>query len=172
MFVQYGKLGTAVYSDNRFHRYVLTRLLGPPHGKTTMVIGLNPSTATADQNDPTVRRCVGFTETFGCSLFCMTNAFAFRSTKPLGLLDVSDPVGPENDAELVRVAKTADVIVLAWGTHSNAKLRNLIARRGAEVVRLLSGHKLMCLGRNRDGSPKHPLYLRADTKPIEWKRAA
>lgn len=172
MDLEYGKLGLAGYSENRLHRYLLTRIVGSPHGRTMMVVGLNPSTATADVNDPTVRRCIGFTTTLGCSLLYMTNVFAFRSTQPIGLLGIRDPVGSENDAELVRVAKTSDVIVLAWGTHSNPELRDLIARRGADVVRILAPYRLMCLGRNKDGSPKHPLYLKSDTQPVEWKAAA
>ena len=49
-------------------------------------------------------------------------------------------------------------VIVCWGT-PGAK-----GPRADQVLKLLrkKGHKVCCLGENRDGSPKHPLYLRRD----------
>jgi hypothetical protein len=78
-----------------------------------MFVGLNPSTADEGGDDPTIRRCVGFARDWGYSGLCMTNLFAFRATQPKDMLAQADPVGPNNDETLTRLAKEAKVIVAA-----------------------------------------------------------
>jgi hypothetical protein len=129
---------------------------------------LNPSIADAMQNDPTIRRCIGFARAWGgYDGMLVVNLFAWIATNPRELEQAADAIGnPRNDAEILSAARRSVTIVCAWGKHG--ELRD----RGAEVARMLRahGHPLYCLGRNGDGSPKHPLYLRSDTRPQPFER--
>jgi hypothetical protein len=127
-------------------------------------IMLNPSTAGREidgviQDDPTIGRVHGFTFDFGADLFCVANLFALVSTDPKGLLAAEDPVGPDNKRWITRVVNNADVVICAWGAHKMAR------RRSVEVITQIRnlGKTPMCLGQNKDGSPKHPLYLPKNT---------
>lgn len=119
-------------------------------------IGLNPSTADHVQNDPTITRMCGFARRENCGGVRMLNAFAFRATLPKDMLAAADPTGtPDNDLERLMDGVTGPRVA-CWGTHGNMWNRGDVIRRRIP--------NLQCFGRNRDGSPKHPLYLRADTK--------
>jgi hypothetical protein len=140
------------FSPCRRYRYELWRRWAP--GPYCMFIGLNPSTADEESEDPTVRRCMGFARSWGCGALCMTNLFAFRATDPEVMKWEPEPVGADNDATLVRLAAGAGIVVAAWGVHGSH------LGRAAVVAALIQG--LQCLGRNLDGSPKHPLYVAKD----------
>jgi hypothetical protein len=138
-------------------RYVLRRDFPEGRGILNFVM-LNPSTADAVRNDPTVRRCIGYAQRWGYATLLVTNIFAFRATLPRVLAASSDPVGPENDDYLVRTARSAERVVAAWGIHG--KLHN----RSRHVLDLLRDVPLLHLGLTRDGQPRHPLYLRGDAE--------
>lgn len=121
-----------------------------------MVIGLNPSTATETEDDPTIRRCIGFARREKCDALLMTNAFAFRATLPPDMKAAADPVGPDNDSWLVRGAGIATLIVAAWGIHGDFRGRD------AQVKSLIP--QLLCFGTTGKGHPKHPLYPPGDTR--------
>ena len=128
--------------------------------KYVQFIGLNPSTANETQDDPTIRRCIRFSKDWGYGAFCMTNLFGFCSAYPKEMMASSDPVG-ENDKYLSEIGNQAGLIIAAWGAFPCA------IERGKNVRTMFSG-RLHHLGLNSDGTPKHPLYLRADTKPTLW----
>jgi hypothetical protein len=153
------------------YRYLLTRPLGP--ARPAVICGLNPSTATATVPDQTISKEIAFARSWGCGDLVKANAFGLRSTNPLGLLEVEDPVGPENDRHIREAAKRAGTVVCAWGTHSNKRLREMIRARGAAVLAILRelGVKPMCLRVNKDGSPGHPLYLPAALQPFPFEGA-
>jgi hypothetical protein len=147
----------AVVSRCQRYRYKLTRSWDDKLPVVAFV-GLNPSTADAHIDDPTVRRCVGFARDWGYGTLILVNLFALRSTDPCRLYAAAGPIGPENDRWLRLAEESADVVVAAWGVHGD------LHGRGREV-RLLF-RTLMCLGRTREGHPRHPLYLSKDT-PLE-----
>lgn len=160
----------AVFSPDGKYRYLLTREgLGGVLGSTltVMSIGLNPSTATADKNDPTIRREIGFAQRAGFGRFVKTNLYGLVSPYPGDLLAVEDPVG-ENDAAILNAARSSDMVIAAWGTWP--KLKRIFPARVAHVVAMLknAGITLMSYGSNKDGSPKHPLYLPNTTEIVPW----
>lgn len=129
-----------------------------------MVIGLNPSTADETLDDPTIRRCIGFAKSWGYGSLCMTNLFAWRDTEPEKMKLASDPIGLDNDRWLIECAAGAGMILAAWGKDGAFLDR---ARR----VTFMLPH-LHCLRLNKDGSPQHPLYVRADTVPNPFGKPA
>jgi hypothetical protein len=145
---------SAVFSPCRTYRYFLSRTWNPML-PSVMFIGLNPSTADEQQDDPTVRRCVGFATKWNFGGLVLVNLFAYRSTDPAGLRDTDDPVGPANDKHILLGARAADRVVLAWGTKGN------LVDRDQRVLSLFPD--VHCLGVTKEGHPKHPLYLAGNT---------
>src|SRR4051794_36094800 len=119
-----------VFSEDRRHRYWLHRALGGRRGLLVFV-GLNPSTADAVKDDPTIRRCIRYGEAWGYSDLLMLNIFSLRSTDPKKLYRAKVPTRPENDVWIERACSGADMVVAAWGTHG------ALAGRGDEVLRTL-----------------------------------
>lgn len=148
----------AKISDCARYRYALSRIWDPePKLKTMIFVMLNPSTADHLTDDPTIRRCLGFAEREKCGGLIVVNLYAGRATEPKELLKMDDPVGPENDTWLLKALKWPNAIVVGgWGTWDHKA-----ARRADFVV--ANRPDILCLGRNGDGSPKHPLYLANDT---------
>lgn len=140
------------------YRYTLWRRWGPGH--MCMFVGLNPSTADATVDDPTIRRCVAFARSWGYSGLLMTNLFAWRATDPRDMLAADDPVGPDNDQTLRATWLAAGITVAAWGTHGTHQGRD------AHVRAMLPA--LHCLRLTKDGHPGHPLYLPRNLPPLAW----
>jgi hypothetical protein len=145
-------------SPCRTYRYALWRRWGD--GPHAMFVGLNPSTADETADDPTIRRCIAYARAWGYGALCMANLFAYRSTQPADMLAQDDPVGPENDGYLRRLAAEAGVVVAAWGTHGTHGGRHRAVRA------MLPG--LHYLRLTKDGHPGHPLYLPASLRPAAW----
>lgn len=147
------------------YRYTLSRELGGlMPGGTCVFVMLNPSTADADLDDPTIRRCMGFAKGWGHSRLEVVNLFAYRSTDPKAMALAESPIGPDNDAHLLRAAYGADRIICAWGAHG------VHMQRSARVAGLLraGGYQLQHLGLTKAGQPRHPLYLAGATQPEVW----
>jgi hypothetical protein len=144
----------AKFSPCRTYRYSLD-IVWDASKPLAGFIGLNPSTADEIDDDNTIRRCRGFAESWGCGGLRMLNLFAFRATDPKVMKVQRDPVGPDNDLCL-GLAPVNGPRVACWGTHG------LHLGRGKYVRDVID--ELQCFGRNRDGSPKHPLYLRTETR--------
>jgi hypothetical protein len=151
----------AVISPCGTYRYQLVRRWG--QSASAVFIMLNPSTADAVQDDPTIRRCVGFAKREACGGIIVVNLFGLRSPDPAALIRHADPVGPANDTHiLASVGSGASVVIAAWGAHSFA------AERAHKVHALLTAQrvKLLCLGLTQEGYPRHPLYVRRDAPLI------
>lgn len=154
---------SAQFSPCRRYRYSLWRTwhgLLPNAKGYAMFVGLNPSTADETNDDPTIRRCIAFAQSWGYEGLCVTNLFAFRATRPDDMKAADDPVGPENDKTLCDLAKSAGVVVAAWGVHGTH------AGRADEIRAMLP--RLHYLRLTRDGHPGHPLYLPKSLTPIPW----
>src|SRR5580693_6443581 len=106
--------GAAIFSGCGRYRYTLNRIWDPTL-RTVLFVGLNPSTATARIDDPTIRRCVRFARDWGFGSLAMANLFAYRSTCPSALPSVRDPIGPRNNWWLSFLRNRVDLVVAAWG---------------------------------------------------------
>lgn len=151
--------GGAVFSTCRKYRYSLWRVWDRDL-PAVCVIGVNPSTADEKINDPTIRRCIQFAKDWGYGSLFMANLFAYRATDPADMRLVFDPVGRDNDRAIKRLAYECKLTVAAWGVNGTHRDRH------ADVRAMVK--KLHHLGLTKDGHPKHPLYLKATTKPTLW----
>lgn len=144
--------GGAIISDCGAYRYLLWRRWPSLFPERIMnFVMLNPSTADGMDDDPTIRRCIGFAEREGCNGIRVLNVFAYRTPYPKELLRQPDPIGPENDKYL-QSCRGGELVVLAWGAGAPID-------RTRDVTAMLAWLPLWCFGKNTDGSPKHPLYL-------------
>ena len=151
---------SAILSADRKYRYVLTRIWD--EAKSTVVfIGLNPSTADEETDDPTIRKCIGYAKRWGYGKLIMVNLFAFRSTDPSMLKRVEDPVGPDNGSYIQKCVSESNLVIACWGNHG--KLLN------RDKALMGSLPNLVCLKRNKNGTPHHPLYLSKDITPMPYK---
>lgn len=171
---------TATFSPCQTYRYTLTRqwdwhaaiLDDDLHdgGSTLAWIMLNPSTADAMVDDPTIRRCVSFAKAWGFVGITVVNLFAVRSPDPAILRTHPDPIGPANDDVLRDLVDDGGIrtFMAAWGSHPT------VERRAAAVVGMLrgAGAKVDCLGLTKTGHPRHPLYVKGDTQPVPYGSAA
>ncbi|MDQ3934691.1 MAG: DUF1643 domain-containing protein [Actinomycetota bacterium] len=153
-------------SDCGTYRYALWRTWDPLK-EAVLFVGLNPSTADAERDDPTIRKCVKFARSWGYGEIVMCNLFAFRATDPRELAKASarhgvDVVGPENEDYLGDQAEQAALVVAAWGNNPAALNR-------APLVLPLLGPDVRCLGTTQDGHPRHPLYVRGETRPQPYR---
>jgi hypothetical protein len=174
----------ATFSPCRRWRYHLWRVWGDP-GKRCCFVSLNPSIADEVLNDATIRKCIGFAKRWQFGSYSMLNLFGWRSTDPLGLLTTPDPIGEGNRDTFVKVLGGATRVVLAWGSHDpkvRALVHGLVGGQTAQtpdgIVRsplpwgleVPVGVEVGTLGRNSDGSPRHPLMLAYTTpfEPLVW----
>ena len=154
--------GAHISSDGQY-RYGLWRSWGD--GPRLPFVMLNPSTADASLDDPTIRRCIGFAKRDGYGGLIVVNLYAYRATDPKALLACADAVGPSNDDYLrgtINGSRKRDVpLIAAWGV--NAKPERVRA-----VLGLIGGARWLCLGKTKHGHPKHPLYIKGDQPLVSF----
>ena len=157
------------WSPDRSHRYFLRRPAGLLDQDKPVIafILLNPSIADELKDDPTVAKCRRYAAGWGFGEVIVLNAFAYRATDPKNMRAHPDPVGPENDATVLATAtavhELGGTLLCGWGTHG-AHLD-----RSAQLQDLLAHFPLKAFTLTKHGEPGHPLYLRGDLQPMQWK---
>lgn len=141
------------------YRYRLTRQWDVDGDVVTFIM-LNPSTADSLEDDPTIRRCVGFAKRWGFGQLDVVNLFALRATDPKKLALHDDPIGPAN-IEFLRSLDPNSTLVAAWG--ANSVVDDWLKMH---LFELPGG--LKCLGTTKKGYPRHPLYVKGDTPLQEY----
>lgn len=142
------------------YRYTLSRSWTFGSGLVVFIM-LNPSTADDTVDDPTIRRCVRFAQSWGFARLEVVNLFAARATNPSALRDKPDPVGGLNDWYIWDCSRRAGQIVAAWGA-----MGGYLDRAAYVMKAILHNHELFCLGTTALGHPRHPLYVQA-SKQLE-----
>lgn len=158
--MKYLEAGADIRGAGKQYRYALWRIWNRDL-PTVMFIGLNPSTADARRDDPTLVRCMGFARDWGYGGVYTANLFAFRATDPSDMKAAKSPIGRDNNATIQRLAKKVDKVIAAWG-NDGAYLDR------AEAVRALVP-ELYYLKMNASGQPAHPLYLPKGLTPTPWR---
>lgn len=155
----------AVISPCGLYRYSLWRMWDKSLPTMCWVM-MNPSRADATEDDPTIRRCLGFARAHGCGSISVRNVFALRATDPAELLKHPDPFGPDNEEWLLsaRGVSPMTILVLGWG----ARIKRLkeCYKRAAGCLAVAGSP--MCFGTTKDGDPRHPLYLPGNAPLVPW----
>lgn len=140
-------------------------------GRAVTFVMLNPSTADANFDDPTIRRCIGFAKNWGFSKLVVVNVFAFRATNPrdLPISDIAKARGRKNSYWLEYAATYSELIIPAWGVpkpgldlgywYANTTIKNVAEKHRTPVE---------CLGLTMQGAPRHPLYVPYGITRTKW----
>lgn len=162
-------ISSAVISDCEKYRYSLTRVWDDNKPRVLFIM-LNPSTADAEKDDPTIRRCIGFAKDWGYGGIYVVNLFSRRATNPKDLLNAPFVVGVENEKWFRRMSALAHLVVCAWG---NSAIVDKLQKRLDSCWKPLSwidkSKPLHYLELSNDGTPKHPLYLPKTLKPVRYE---
>ena len=148
------------YCTGRKYRYVLRYPTGIDNDRKCLWVLANPSTATPEKLDPTIRRCVNWSKLWGFGWCHTVNVRAWRETHPGKVPEDPRAIGPQNDGYIFNSCLMSDLIVCGWG--------QLGGERGAEVLELIRSTKRVphALRLANNGAPYHPLYLPNDSKPV------
>jgi hypothetical protein len=140
------------------YRYELSRIWDEEKPKVLFIM-LNPSTADAEVDDPTIRKIMKFAQSWGYGGVYVGNLYAFRSRDPKRLKHTDDPIGPKNKTHIQRLLGLTKKIIYAWGNNEKEPcwLRELVDTP-------------YCIDISKKGVPKHPLYLKSDLQPKQYLR--
>ena len=161
---------SAIFSEDRRYRRML-RITWDETKPLIAFVGLNPSTADEYADDATIRRCKSFAADWGYGSLVMLNLFEFKATDPREMQAAESPEGFNADGSIADVGLAAAqlkvaAVVACWGTGGRHRDRGRIVTE--QLWKHFGGYRLLCFGRNADGSPKHPLYLRTETGLVEF----
>lgn len=148
----------AKFSDCGKYRFWLSRTWDDSLPKLQL-IGLNPSTANAIDDDATIESIIRIAKSNWYGGIVMTNLFAYIATKPEDLI-IDPEFQSKNNFVLKAVKIDCDDVCFCWGAFKVAKQRAL------EVIAMFEDP--ICFAKNKDGSPRHPLYLKSDHKFIKF----
>jgi len=142
------------------YRYSLSRIWdeSKPY---VLFIGLNPSTADENKDDPTIKRCVDYAKRWGYGGLKMANLFAYRATQPSDLKKAKNPIGVDNDSYIKQLSNNAGITIVAWSDDG------IYLDRDKEVIKFIDNP--MCLNINKSGQPSHPLYQKKTLKPKPYE---
>lgn len=150
--------GGATFDSTGAYRYLLWREWGP--GPRVLFVMLNPSTADATADDPTLRRCIAFARSWGFASLEVVNLCAYRTPSPAILRSHPDPIGPDNPVHVASAISRASLTVAAWGNHGSRYLAGL-----QDSLSLIPLHALRLTATR---SPSHPLYLPKIASPVPF----
>ncbi len=148
---------SAIISEDTRYRYELRRIWQTKTGLVAWVM-LNPSTADANVDDPTIRRCMGYTARWGYGGMIIVNLFALRSTNSNNLYRSTQPIGQDNDQYIIRASDEAAMTIAAWGDKGE------YLKRDEFIMSILVEPYYLAL--TKKGNPCHPLYLLKGLEPI------
>lgn len=160
-------ISDAIFNDMRTHRYLLRRIWDEER-EMICFIGLNPSTANEDENDPTIKSCMRIARNQNAGGIYMVNLFSYITAYPDVLVaNFNDAVNPKTNLYIDSSFRACHKIICAWGRWPFAHTRK------KEIEHLIAEdpyfeNRVYCLGKNQDGSPKHPLYIKSDIELINY----
>lgn len=182
-------LSSADITIDRNHRYTLKRCWDDYADRNTvMFIGLNPSRADEKRDDATIIRCINFAQAWGFGSMYFANLYSYRTPyvkAPIPDDKKIEKVGPDAGKEWKPLMEKLNVavgeycnyyldemigeskkVVCAWGSWP------FIHQRATEVVKMIRDHgkEIHIFGQNKDGHPKHPLYLASASQTYAYMK--
>lgn len=167
----------AVTSPCRRYRYALGRNWDPEPGgglfdvvrPLLSIVMMNPSVADHRVDDPTIRKVIHFAKQEGCGGLLVRNLAAWRATDPAALGRVDDPIGPRNVEVLMLTPPPLLLLrVAAWGGFKSVRIRRRLLEPMGAAMSYATTH---VLGLTDSGEPRHPLYLKNETRAVRWSDA-
>lgn len=158
------KMNTAIISDCGKYRYYLERNVSSKNNDKLLFIMLNPSTANAEINDNTIRRCLRIADNLNFGKLSVINLFSYRTTKPDNLRAVGDLYGEKYSEYTTQAIQDADKIIVAWGKFGLYRDRDKDF-----MLTYLKDKEVFALKLNKNGTPIHPLFSPSNSELIPFK---
>lgn len=151
---------SAIFSECQRYRYQLWWPTGIDNDRRALGVFANPSTATAEVLDPTVKRWFNYCRDWGFGWAGVVNVRAWRETNPKLVPPDPEAIGPWNTDNIIDACLSSELIVCGWG-----KLGYPLGNQTLGHIKH-AGKIPHALKLNKDGSPCHPLYLSSKLKPF------
>ena len=147
----------ALFSNDKKHRYFLERVWNDSL-ETILFVLLNPSIADSKKDDPTIKKLISFSKKWGYGGFCVCNLYSYRTPSPKELYNNSNNKSKKNKEYLKNNILKSNRVIYGWGaTEFEPKW----------ILDLVK--EPLCFGKNKNGTPKHPLYMNYKTKLIKYR---
>jgi hypothetical protein len=147
----------ALLSKDKKYRYSLKRIWDNDKPKVLFIM-LNPSLADNYQDDPTIRRLIKFAKLYGYGGFYVGNLFSYITPYPSELLDKDLMFSKKNIHEIKKMTGLIKDVVYGWGNSFEEP---------EWLKQIISNPK--CFGKNKNKTPKHPLYLSYNNKLVDYR---
>jgi hypothetical protein len=147
----------ALLSKDKKYRYSLKRIWDNDKPKVLFIM-LNPSLADNYQDDPTIRRLIKFAKLYGYGGFYVGNLFSYITPYPSELLDKDLMFSKKNIHEIKKMIGLIKDVVYGWGNSFEEP---------EWLKQIISNPK--CFGKNKNKTPKHPLYLSYNNKLVDYR---
>ncbi|MBR5297978.1 MAG: DUF1643 domain-containing protein, partial [Parabacteroides sp.] len=155
-------------SDDRTCRYIL----GTKGTKTLICCGVNPSTASPEDLDPTMKNVEAIARANGYDSYVMINLYPMRATDPNDMHKFRDEsIIEENLKHIKDILAVGNCdIWAAWGTliETRGYLRECLEKL-LEITKSYNCNWYTIGKRSKDNHPHHPLYLNKDSKMVEFE---
>lgn len=163
-----------LYVPNTYSEY--RYILGTRGKKPLICIGINPSTAAPDALDPTLQSVERIAHANGYDSFLMFNVYAQRATRPDDMeKECNQQLHEENRKAFRYLLSLSDqpAVWAAWGNIIMKRNYLMDCMRDFLEDGKMAGAKWYTAGPLlKSGHPHHPLYLKRDTKLLDFDIAA
>lgn len=165
------------FEGDAVNRYLLTRRwalqgvldpefgsadLGAPSLSRLWVVMSNPSIADHKHDDPTIRRVVNFAKREKFRGLAVLNLLPVRATDPVELVRGNAAVTHAGAIEFNRRTYlplvAGNPVLVAWGAWARRVYPGLLLEACEALASSKPSH-VWCLGKTKDGDPRHPLYV-------------
>lgn len=159
-----------LYVPNSYSEY--RYILGTRGQKPLICIGINPSTAAPDALDPTLQSVERIAHSNGYDSFLMFNVYAQRATRPDDMERQCNLLLHEENRKAFRYLLSLSEQPAVWAAWGNIILkreylmdcmRDFLEDGKAMGARWYTAGPLL-----KSGHPHHPLYLKRDTKLLDF----
>lgn len=160
---------SAEFSPDETYRYTLTRQWDS--GKRVAWLMFNPSTATLTLDDPTIRKCIGFSKRWGYARLVILNLYAIRSTDPRAVKRMGfSAIGPENNFWIEKSLEDCEELICSWGCSQHVPDINArVATVKSMIEKNYPNLPMRCLGYKKDGHPRHPLMIPYEMQRVQFE---
>lgn len=153
-----------IKEDDNKVRYVL----GYKGNKTLICLGINPSTAEPNKLDNTLKSVERIAINNGYDSFIMLNVYPVRQTIFQELEQKAQEIFfKRNLKEIENIIASMSGVIDVWIAFGNLiEDRDYLMKSWEEIDKILKKYNVTyyCAGINNTGMPKHPLYLKSNTK--------
>ncbi len=142
--------------------------------RSALWVMLNPSTADANVDDPTMRRVINFSSRDDFTSLTVINLCPYITANPANLKRrTHEELFPMGYFDEIRVKLGEyDTMICGWGSGAVSMLSRESLISSMSMIRAIAlgfdKADVMCLGLSKQGHPRHPLYLKKNSNLVPF----